>query len=516
MRLSMLLILATGLVAGAANAQEERPLRIRLNADIRSLDPGVNRDANTDAIQSHLFEGLVAFKEDATVGPLLAKSVSVSEDGKTYAFVLRDDLRFSNGEPVSSDDVLFAWKRYTDPATGWRCLSEVDGRGAVKVTSVVAKDARTVEFTLAKPSALFLGTLARPDCGGTGIFHKSSLGSDGKWLAPVTTAPFKLGEWRRGQFIDLVRNDRYSALPGGGDGLAGNKSSNVQKLRFAIIPDESTAKAALLSGDIDVNFDIQNADLAEYKANKNIVLDSASVMNINDILIQTKDPLLSDVRVRRALQLSLDLPILVDQVSEGTAKPNSSPISPASGYHQKVQSQQVKRDLATAKKLLAEAGYKGQPIKMITNKRYQNMFDQAVIVQAMAKEAGLNIDLDVLEWGTQQDRYLSGSYQLMSHGFSARLDPSLSFEMFSGDKAEQPRKVWDNTEAQRLLAQSMEIADPAKRQAIFDRLEAMFREEVPMIVLYSEVRTSAVRSNVSGYKSWAMGQPRAWGVSIAR
>src|ERR1700742_670715 len=97
----LLLVLATGLMAGTANAQEERPLRIRLNADIRSLDPGVNRDANTDAVQSHLFEGLVAFKEDATVGPLLAKSIDVSEDGKTYNFVLRDDLRFSNGEPVS-------------------------------------------------------------------------------------------------------------------------------------------------------------------------------------------------------------------------------------------------------------------------------------------------------------------------------------------------------------------------------------------------------------------------------
>ncbi|TCR62505.1 peptide/nickel transport system substrate-binding protein [Bosea sp. BK604] len=516
MRPFMLLVLATSLVAGMANAQEERPLRIRLNADIRSLDPGVNRDANTDALQSHLFEGLVAFKEDATVGPLLAKSIDVSEDGKTYSFVLRDDLRFSNGEPVSSDDVLFSWKRYTDPATGWRCLSEVDGRGAVKVTGVVAKDARTVEFTLAKPSALFLGTLARPDCGGTGVFHRSSLGPDGKWLAPVTTAPFKLGEWRRGQFIDLIRNDKYSALPGTPDGLAGNKSTSLQKLRFTIIPDESTAKAALLSGDIDINFDIQNADLAGYKANKAIILDSASVMNINDILIQTKDPLLSDVRVRQALQLSLDLPVLVDQVSEGTARPNSSPISPASGYHQKIQSERPKRDLSTARKLLADAGYRGQPIKMITNKRYQNMFDQAVIVQAMAKEAGINIDLDVLEWGTQQDRYLSGSYQLMSHGFSARLDPSLSFEMFSGDKAEQPRKVWDNGEAQKLLAQSMEIAEPAKRQAIFDKLEAMFRAEVPMIVLYSEVRTSAVRANISGYKSWAMGQPRAWGVSINR
>jgi peptide/nickel transport system substrate-binding protein len=94
----------------------------------------------------------------------------------------------------------------------------------------------------------------------------------------------------------------------------------------------------------------------------------------------------------------------------------------------------VQRDIPAAKKLLAEAGYGGRPIKMITNKRYQPMFDQAILAQAMAQEAGLNIELEVIDWAIQQDRYLAGNYQIMSHGFSAGLDPSLSFEMFSGDK----------------------------------------------------------------------------------
>src|SRR5882762_5828751 len=163
---ALALLTSLFVVASQAYAANDT-LRIRLDADARSLDPGTNRDGNTDIVQTFLFEGLVAFREDATVGPMLAKSVELSPDEKTYTFVLRDGLAFSNGSPLTSADVLFAWQRYTDPKTGWRCLPEVDGHGAVKVTNVAAPDDKTVVFTLEKPSALFLATLARPDCGQT-------------------------------------------------------------------------------------------------------------------------------------------------------------------------------------------------------------------------------------------------------------------------------------------------------------------------------------------------------------
>jgi peptide/nickel transport system substrate-binding protein len=515
MKMTSIIAFTLCFAAGTAFADED-VLRIRLNADIRSLDPGVNRDGNTDILQSHLFEGLVAFREDASVGPMLAKSVDVSQDGKTYTFVLRDGLKFSNGDPLTSEDVLFAWKRYTNPDTGWRCLPEVDGRGAVKVTGVTATDDKTVVFTLEKPSALFLATLARPDCGSTGIFDKASLGPDGKWKEPITTAPFKLGEWRRGEYIELERNENYVSLPGAPDGLTGNKTAGVAKARFVIVPDEATAKAALIKGDLDINYDVENADLPEYKTHNDIILGSTSVMNISDFLIQTKDPVMKDVRIRKAFQLSLDMNELVHSVTEGQAKPNNSPIPTPSSFHGTAQSEVVKRDLDQAKKLLKEAGYTGQPIKLITNKKYPPMFNSALVAQAMAAEAGFNIELEVIDWGTQQDRYLAGEYQIMSHGFSSRLDPSLSFDMFSGIKAEQPRKVWENTEALALLAKSMSVPDAKERQPIFDQMEKLFREDVPMIVTYSAVQTSGVRANVVGFKGWALGQPRAWGVSFKK
>jgi peptide/nickel transport system substrate-binding protein len=285
-------------------------------------------------------------------------------------------------------------------------------------------------------------------------------------------------------------------------------------VRFVIIPDSSAAKAALLSGGIDIIPDINDEDMAEYKARKEIVMDPAANMNAQGLLFQTRDPLLKDARIRRAIALSLDMPELVAAVTTGTAKPSRSVMPSPSSYYKTVQSALPKRDLAQAKKLLAEAGYKGQTIKILATKRYNSVFNIAMMVQGMAQEAGIKIDVEVLEWATLLDRYNKGDYQAMAFTYSARLDPSLSYEMIAGDKDKQPRKVWDNPEALELIQRSMNTTDRAQRQAIFDKLEAKMREDVPAIFMYASVNTSAARNYVTGYKSWPLGLPRLWGVSM--
>ncbi len=144
------------------------------------------------------------------------------------------------------------------------------------------------------------------------------------------------------------------------------------------------------------------------------------------------------MRIRRALALALDLPQIVETVTNGVSKPSRSAIPRPSSYYGKDQAALAPRDLAAAKKLLAEAGYRGQPIKMLTSKRYVYIFSVAMLVQAMAQEAGINIEVEVLDWATLQDRYAKGDYQMLSYTYSARLDPSLSYEMFSGPKEREP------------------------------------------------------------------------------
>jgi peptide/nickel transport system substrate-binding protein len=500
------------LAAAPAAAQAPNVLRVRFNADIRSTDPGVNRDANTDGVVLHLVEGLVALREDTSIGPLLASKVDMAPDGKTYTFTLREGVKFHNGAPLTADDVLWAWKRYLDPQTNWRCLSEFDGRGLVKIVAVEAPDPRTVVFRLDSASALFLATMARMDCGGSGIVHRSSLGADGKWAQPVGTGPFRLGEWKRGQSIELLRFDGYLPRTEPASGYTGAKKAEVERVRFVIIPDSAAAKAALLAGQIDVLTDASSADLAELRARPDVKVEVSPSMGLNGLLIQTRDPLLKDVRVRRALALAIDTEQLAESVSEGLAKRNNSPVPSTSPFHTAVQAQGFKPDLAEARRLLAAAGYAGQPIKLITNKRYPSMFDSAVLVQGMAQQAGIKIELEVLDWATQLDRYTKGDYALMSFSYSARLDPALNFEMLMGPKDKQPRKVWDNPEAQARLAVAMDSADRAQRQAVFDELHRRVLEEVPMIVFYNGAEVAALRRNVLGYRGWPAGQPRLFNV----
>ncbi|MBN9424933.1 MAG: ABC transporter substrate-binding protein, partial [Burkholderiales bacterium] len=380
--------------------------------------------------------------------------------------------------------------------------------------SVEAPDARTVVFRFDKPSALVLANMARADCGGAGIVHKDSLGADGKWAAPIGTGPFKLGEWRKGQFVELVRFADYASRSEPRDGNTGAKQALVEKVRFIVIPDAAAAKAALVSGAVDIVPDLSASDLAELRKHPALGIELAPTMNLNGILFQTKDPLLQDVRIRRAIALAIDSAQIVDAITQGTSKVNNSPIPQASAYHGAVQAKGFTPDLAAARKLLAEAGYKGQPIKLLANRRYQSTFDAAVLAQGMAQQAGIRIEIEVLDWATQLDRYNKGEYQAMSFPYSARLDPALSFEMLTGPKARQPRKVWDSPEAQQLLAEAMVISDRGKRQALIDKLHEKFIEDVPMIVLYNGTDIVGYRKNVSGYKAWATAQPRFWGVRL--
>jgi len=508
--------LCVTLALGAGLAQAETALRVGLNADIRSTEPGVNRDENTDTVMLHIVEGLVAHREDASVGPLLAREVKRSDDGMTYTFTLRDRVHFQNGATLTAQDVKWTWERYLNPKTQWRCLAEFDGRGGAKITGIDTPDPLTVVFHLDQPSGLFLASMARPDCGGSGILHPDSLAADGSWKAPIGTGPFSLGEWKPGQYVVLSRFKDYSPRDDAGpDGFTGKKTALVDAVRFMVIPDPSSAKAALMSNNIDLLPNVSASDAQELKSTPGVQISFSPIMAICGLLFQTNDPLLKDVRIRQAIAHSLDYGQMVTALSNGTSEPNNSAIPQTSPFYSATAKQGYRYDPQEAQRLLKEAGYHGQPIKMIVNKRYSQMFDMGLLSQAMAVASGLNIQMETLEWGTQLERYQSGNYQMMAFSYSSRLDPATSFDSLMGDKTKEPRKVWDNPQAQAVLRDAVRESDTAKRQALFDQLHTMMIHDTPMVVIYNGTVAAALRDSVKGFHSWPVSSPRLWGVSLA-
>lgn len=510
--LGLLAVLLALLAAQPAAA--EAVLRARLIADIRSTEPGGRRDQNTDDVLLHMFEGLVAYREDGSVGPLLAKSWTVSPDGRVYRFTLRKDVVFHNGQPLTAADAVWSLKRYLDPKSRWRCLSEFGDRGIAKVVAIAAPDPMTVTVTLERPAPMLLKTLARTDCAGTAIVSRASLGPDGKWRTPIGTGPFMLKTWKRNQYIDLVRFPRYAALPGPRDGNTGGKSALVDRVRFMIIPDSSAARAALLAGRLDVVDSLAPSELGGVRGDPRVRLQMAPTDDLWLLMLQTQDPVLKDVRLRRALAMTIDTAGLTRAVTWGTSRPDNSPVPAISPYFSRTQAALRRVDIAQARRLAKAAGYRGQPIRLMTTRQNPQLFDIAVLIQAMAARAGIKLKIETVDWANLVDHYSSGNYQALTFSFSARLDPAMNFDLLIGRKSDDARKVWESPAAEALRRQAVATDDFAARQAAFDNLQRAFLADVPAVVLFNATRISAVRANVVGYREWPAQQQRLWGVAL--
>ncbi|QJQ96934.1 ABC transporter substrate-binding protein [Halomonas sp. PA5] len=499
-----------------AEAAPNESITLAMNADIRSTQPGVNRDGNTDGVIMHIVEGLVGYREDGSVGPMLAERYEVSDDGLTYTFHLRDGVRFHNGETMTAEHVVWSWNRWMEPTTEWRCLSDFDGSLGLDVTDVSALDDTTVSMTLASPSALLLATMARPDCGAVAVVHPDSVDENGEWIAPIGTGPYRLARWNHNRSIELTRFEDYTSRDEPMDGYVGGKQPLIETVRILVVPDPATVVAGLQAGNIDVAL-IGAADARSLRNASHVEIATAANGLRNGLLIQTEDPLLSDPRIRRAIALAIDTEQVALGSSEGMATPSNSNVPVSSAWYGEVQRQGYEYDPEAARALLQEAGYNGEPIEIIANRRPKvPSYDVAIISQAMMQAVGINARVNTMEWATQLDRYSSGRYQMMSFTYSPRFDPALMFEQITGDKSQEPRKVWGDLEAVALIDELSLTEDETERQALVDELHTRMIEQTPLIFFFPGVSIAAYRDHVEGFTPWFGEDPRLWNVSTTQ
>ncbi|ATN37213.1 ABC transporter substrate-binding protein (plasmid) [Rhizobium sp. ACO-34A] len=487
-------------------------LVVRMNADIRGFD-GFNRDANTDTVTHHIFETLVANRGNLSIGPALAASWALSGDETTYTFKLREGATFTDGSPITSADVAWNWKWRMDPAREWVCASEFDGSKGLKVETVETPDAGTVVFKLDKPNALFLTQLANIQCNAW-IASPRNVDTAGNWIegSAIGSSSFKLGEWVKGQSITLVANPDYK--PAGEEalsGLAGDRTAKVDAVKFQIIPDTAAAEAALYAGEIDILPGFESGRIEEAKA-KGIQIASTPGLSWTPLLIQTLDPLMSNLKFRQAIAHAIDYDQIAEVRNSGLAGHNPSGVAQASAFFDDDFLEWPKYDPAKATALLAEAGYKGETVKIQTNSRYQGMYDNSVMVQAMLMAVGIKAELETLDWAAQLDNYNAGKFQLQSFGYSARLDPSQMYGRLIGDKTKSPSRQWQSDEAAKLYVETTVTSDFEKRKALFKSLHKLMVADLPIFGLYYEPVIDALGPKVKDYHVWAADKTVLFGV----
>jgi peptide/nickel transport system substrate-binding protein len=508
--------LATG-ATGAGPAPAGAAARAPALPEIRFADaidtptsmPGHrSRNTATDGILMHVVESLVAPRADFSIAPMLADSWTVSPDGRTYRFQLRHGVTFHNGAPMTSAEVKWSVERMLDPKAELACRSQYDGSKGARVVKVEAPAPDVVSIELAEPSALFLAQMWNLQCP-LAILHPDSVDAQGKWIAPVGTGPYRFGTWRKGQFVALTRYEGYLPRAEPASGLAGAKVAKAN-LRFVVIPDASAQKAAFMSGQVDLI--VADGDSPPPRGpNWEVVVEHD--LDTNALLMQSRDPLMARLAFRRAVALALDLPALAKALSNGHAGYNPSLVPEVSPYHTAAHAAGYRRDAAQVAQLLAQAGYRGETLKIQTNKRYPELYRLAVVAQNMLNRAGIRAEVEVLEWATQVSNFREGRFQMMAFSYSSRIEPALMYGDVLGDKAVTPMSQWTDPEASALLAGIREEADPARRQLVFDELHRRMVAAVPMIELYNTAVLFGVSRHLSGFQTWPLRRPRFFNVS---
>lgn len=496
---------------GAASAAD---LRVANVGDMRSMIPAGATDPGTQVPQVQIYEGLVTWRDDGSVAPMLAADLpTVSPDGLVYTFKLREGLTFHDGTPVTAQAVAKTWAYYLDPKNSWVCRSYFDGAGTVKIIAVEAKSATDVEFRLAQPSKVLLTQMARTDCQESAIMAESMVTGGQRPTMPIGTGPFKVTSIRPGQDITLAKFEDYKPRSEKMDGFAGKKVALVNKIVFVIIPDPAAANAALLAGNIDLWPRIELNYAKALESTAGIKVDSAVTPSIYTLAFQTAKGPLQNASLRQAINYAIDRKGMVAALTESRAMPSASIIPASTQFYAAATKEDFSFDPAKAAALLKQSGYKGEPVRITTNKNYPMMYETGVMIQGFLQAAGINATLEVNDFATQFSKYNTGNYDMMTWNYNPSFVPALVFDRFTGSKEVQASKLWTDPEARKLTDELLQLPVD-QQQPFYTKLQQLYLKDAPMIVWATGEVTSAYRNSVQGYAAWPGRLPRLWNVSV--
>ena len=403
MRLAAAAFGVAALLCGASLPSRAEVLEIATDQSPVGLDPHVATSFATQLITGTIYEGLTAIDPDLHVVPALAQSWTVSDDGRTYRFLLRPGVMFHNGRALTPADVVASVARVRDPKTGSPYASrfglvaavEADGDGAVR-------------FTLAQPSAAFLAQLAS-----LVIVPPEAVAELGRH--PVGTGPFRFGEWVPDTYIALDRNAAYWEQ--GHPLLTG--------LKFDIVPEAATRQIGLQSGTYGMLPNVDAAGVAALQGQAGVTVLQTQDLAYSLIGLNTSRPPFDKAEVREAVNLAVDRGQIADAAYFGKAVP-AGPLSPALRDWALPTSAFpcYRSDPAQARKLLEDAGLQ-LPVKVTLNVlgSLQQVVDVAQVVQAQMNKAGFEVSLNVQEQGRFIQDWRGGNFQAFASLNSGGPDP---------------------------------------------------------------------------------------------
>jgi peptide/nickel transport system substrate-binding protein len=495
-------------VAAPADAQK-KTLVIALNQDPDVLDPTIARTYVGRIVFAAMCEKLYEIDENLNIYPQLAAEMPrFTDGGKTVSIKLRSGVKFNDGTPLDAAAVKFSLDRHREMKGSIR-KSEL-----APVTEVEAPDPLTVRIRMSKPFSPIVAALA--DRAGMPISPTQAKKLDEKFgTAPVCVGPWAFTERVAQDRIVLDRSAHYFDP----------SQAKFDRLIFRIIPDDNVRVANLRSGDVDIAQRLSPTDATSLRKEGKFTVSSVTGIGYDGITINIHNktgkhaprgdlgtPLANDPRVREALELSIDRDVLNQVHWEGQYTPGCSPLPPNSPYFDKSR-QCSKRDVARAKKLLADAGLGGGYAFELTIVNNPQTRREGEIIQGMAKEVGFNITLVPKEFASALNDNDAGKDQAFVIGWSGRVDPDTEFHNFHACGSGQNQSNVCNEDIDALLNKAREVSDQKERVDLYSKALDKIGARRNIIYLYHRGYIVAFPKNLTGYRAIPDGLIRLKGVS---
>jgi peptide/nickel transport system substrate-binding protein len=498
MREFRLLAVLAGLIAGCGQGAPPAGLVIALDNQPQSLDPRFGTDAASARAQDLLHTGLTRASDSAKRVPALASSWN-APDARTLVFDLRRDVRFASGAPVTAADVKATYDAILDPALGSPKRAALTALAAVE-----APDPHTVVMRLREPFPPLLDS--------TGIGILPAARARERTDVVDGAGPFRLARTGPDRLV-LEPN------PGWPDGPVA-----VAPVVLRVVPDPLVRVLDLHRGGLAFLQDIPEPELLDWlRRDDGLVVQHRTGTTFAYLALNMRDPRLRDRRVREAIALAIDRAALVRAVLGGNARLASGLLTPEHWAYADVP--QHRPDPRRARRLLDRAGWP-DPDGNGPRPRFRLIYKTSSVpvrrrlaeaIQAQLADVGIAVEVRSYEWGTLYADLRAGRFELAAMSWVGVSEPDLYFLWLHSSMippAGLNRGYWRNAVTDRLTAQGRAETDPARRRAVYGRLQRRAAHDLPAIPLWWEDRLVVHTQRLIGFEPTASGDLR--GLAFAR
>lgn len=517
--LALTFLIISGMLLGACGGSQESRvdqgnrdgvLHFGNGAEPQGLDPHIVTGVPENRIISALFEGLVTKNpETLDIEPGVAESWDISEDGTTYTFQLNENARWSNGDPITAEDFRWSWQRALTPALGnlYNYMyfpienAEAFANGEIddfNEVGVRVLDTHTLQVQLRNPAPYFLQLL---DHYSTYPVHRATLEAFGdpsnrltRWAREgniVSNGSFKLTEWVVNSHIRVEKSDTYW-------------DADVIDLNAIVFyPTENlvTEERMFRDGQLHLTSDVPLDKVPVYMRDQPELIRIDPYLGTYYYMINTTREPFDDVRVRRALAMSVNRDLLVETVLEGIVESSYAIVPPGTlGYEPP---RLFDYDPEGARELLAEAGYpdgEGFPEFSLLYNTHESHRQIAVVIQQMWRQAlNINVTLMNQEWQVYLDTQENMNYDVSRRGWIGDyVDPNSFLDMFITGGGNNKTGFANPRYDELILREAPTKLDNEERFALYQEAETLLIEEMPIIPIYTYQSKQLLHPSVRG------------------